>query len=79
MTMSGAEKTLGSVPKPLDEDLLNVYRMLPTSDIERLLDHIEWMEQELDRVQLLQRRTEKELNRVATMLNEVEETSDKSV
>lgn len=67
--MSRIEKH--TAPKPLDKDLLNIYKIMPTSDIERLIDHIEWMEQELDRVELLQRRTERELNRVAAMLNDV--------
>ncbi len=66
--MSQIEK---NAPKPLERDLLNIYKIMPTSDIERLIGHIEWMEQELDRVELLQRRTERELNRVAAMLNDV--------
>ena len=58
-----------SPPSRLDDDVLNVYRMLPTSDIERLLEHIEWMEEELDRVERLQRKTERELKRINTMLD----------
>ena len=66
--MMGTEKTLGSVPNRLDEDILNVYKMLPTTDVERLLEHIAWMENELERVERLQRKTERELKKINSLL-----------
>ena len=59
------------VPHRLDRDVLEVYKMLPTSDVERLLDHIAWMEDELERTQRLQRKTEKELKRLQSLVSDL--------
>ena len=68
--MTGTEKPLGSVPNRLDEDLLNIYRLMPSHDLGRLLSHIDWMESELNRMQMLQSRAERELKRVSSLLDQ---------
>ena len=64
--MKGTEKPLGSVPNRMEEDVLNVYRLMPSHDVERLLSHIDWMQSELNRIQQLQDRAERELEQVKT-------------
>lgn len=66
--MNVTEKSLGSVPNRMDEDVLDVYRLMPSRDNERLLEHIAWMENELDEAHILQRKTEKELQRITGLL-----------
>ena len=64
--MKGTEKPLGSVPHRLADDLLDVYRLMPSHDIERLLSHIAWMEDELQKARQLHREAEQELTRIHT-------------
>ena len=68
--MKGTEKPLGSVPNRLDEDLLNIYRLMPSHDLGRLLSHIDWMESELSRLQMLQSSAEQEPELVSSTLDE---------
>ncbi|MFK7844592.1 MAG: hypothetical protein AB8G77_04765 [Rhodothermales bacterium] len=75
--MNGTEKPLGSVPNRLDEDVLDVYRLMPSHDNERLLEHIAWMENELDEAHMLQRNTEKELQRINALLQSQKRTLQK--
>ena len=68
--MTGTEKPLGSVPKRLEEDILDVYRLMPSRDTERLMNHIAWMESEISRLKRLQQQTETELKRVNGLLKQ---------
>ena len=63
-------KTSKCTPTRLDEDLLTVYRLMPSQDEERLLSHIAWMEAELERVKSLQNETEHRLEQVSAELDQ---------
>ncbi len=73
--MKGTEKPLGSVPNRLDDDLLDIYRLMPSHDLERLLSHIAWMEKELTRVQTLQSQAERKLKKMSALLNQQHEVA----
>ncbi len=68
--MTGTEKPLGSVPMRLEEDILDVYRLMPSRDTERLMNHIAWLEHEISRLKRLQQNTETELKRVNGLLKQ---------
>ncbi len=55
-------------PRPADDNLLAVYRMMPTSDIERLLEHIDWLEKELEHERNMVRTTEQKLLHLTRMI-----------
>ncbi|MDZ4699714.1 MAG: hypothetical protein SH809_08425 [Rhodothermales bacterium] len=60
----------GIRPQPVDQNVLEVYRMMPTSDIERLLEHIEWLESELDDARNVQTTTDKKLVYLMNLLSQ---------
>ncbi len=63
----------------MDEDVLDVYRLMPSRDNERLLEHIAWMENELDEAHILQRNTEKELQRINALLQNQKRSMHKPI
>ncbi len=67
--MTGTEEPLGSVPNRMDKDVLDIYRLMPSHDVERLLSHIAWMEAELKRTKQLQNQAEEEIERLASQLD----------
>ena len=68
--MTGTEKPLGSVPNRMEEDVLSIYRLMPSHDVERLLSHIAWMEAELKRVEGLQHEAEAEIARLTKQISD---------
>ena len=68
--MTGTEKPLGSVPNRMEEDVLDIYRLMPSHDVERLLSHIAWMEAELKRVEGLQNEAEAEIARLTKQIRD---------
>lgn len=68
--MTGTEEPLGSVPKRLEKDILDIYRLMPGRDMEKLLHHIDWMEAEIARLKRLQKKAETELKRVNGLLKQ---------
>ena len=55
-------------PKRLPEDVLNIYRLMPSHDNEQLLAHIAWLEDELAAVKTLKDVTPEELIGASTEL-----------
>ena len=68
--MTGTENTLGSVPIRLEKDILDIYRLMPSRDVEKLLNHIDWMEAEITRLKRAQNKAETELKRVNGLLKQ---------
>ncbi|MEM8484482.1 MAG: hypothetical protein AAF564_02980 [Bacteroidota bacterium] len=66
--MTGTENTLGSVPIRLEKDILDIYRLMPSHDVEKLLHHIDWMEAEITRLKREKTKAETELKRVNGLL-----------
>jgi hypothetical protein len=60
----------GFRPQPVDQHVLEAYRMMPTSDIERLLEHIEWLESELVDARNIQTTTDKKLVYLMNLLTQ---------
>ena len=77
--MNATEKPLGSVPNRMDEDVLDVYRLMPSRDNERLLEHIAWMENELNQAHMRQKKTEQELQRINTLLQKQKRVAHKPI
>jgi hypothetical protein len=56
-------------PRPVDREVLAVYRMMPTSDIARLLEHIDWLERELEAAQNFHAVTARKLESLTRLVN----------
>ncbi|MEZ4703315.1 MAG: hypothetical protein R2834_23500 [Rhodothermales bacterium] len=53
----------------MDNDVLAVYRMMPTTEVEQLLEHIEWLERELQNEKNIHNSTEEKLKHLTRLLN----------
>ncbi len=62
------ETPSGTRPHRISDDVLATYRMMPTSDIERLLERIAWLEAELATAVTKQTTTEQQLRRFSRLL-----------
>jgi hypothetical protein len=56
-------------PRPVDREVLAVYRMMPTSDIARLLEHIDWLERELEASRDIHAVTARRLESLTRLVN----------
>lgn len=67
--MSEMKSAHGSGPHRLDDEVLDLYRLMPSREMEHLLDHIDYIEKELANAKQRQSAAQQALEKVNLLLD----------